>query len=143
MIDCSPENIKELYYKIYPLTANKKRKYAQLWDKWSLSDAVLRIIDEDYNIVELAEDYSDNMILSRCSNEYQPVVSIVAHVLSDINFQAGDIYLSKRMRELVKQGKLKAIQRDMSQFKNIPPYKKIIVDGVDISYSTFYDVKLK
>jgi Protein of unknown function/Domain of unknown function (DUF1835) len=83
------------------------------WEKWSRTKDVLRILLHG-KVVAVSEDYYDEFILENTSNEYQRVARVVGEVMGKHEQCIGDTYLTFRVHQMIRQGKLK--YRGDSQF---------------------------
>ena len=52
------------------------------------------------------EDYYDTYILEECSNKFTTAFKIIGSAMDKIEENIGDSFLNKRLRELIKQGKI-------------------------------------
>lgn len=142
---CSTDNIAILYDKIKFISDDQKKEYIYLWEKWSQSDAPIRIINKENEIQGVEEDYFDNSILSNCTFEYQTVARVIGATLCDINFLICDSFLHMRIINLITQDKLSACENkkfavDIAE-SNLLDKNKIIINGVNVTELRFFSIK--
>ena len=143
---CSTENIKLLYDRINPISKGMQCKYVSMWEKWSKSEAQLRIMDKNNLIIEVKEDYFDELIISNCSYEYEKVARIVGKVLYKCSFFVGDNYLTHRIAYLIKKEVLSACLNN--EFKteiekcNQDTINRIGYNELNSSNMRFYLIKI-
>ena len=132
---CSPENMLSVYDRISLIGEEQKLACCDLWNRWSKSEASLRVINRDDDIVEVGVDYFDSYILNNCTNEFHDGAMVMGKTLCDTNFMTEDGFLNKRFMELIKQGKLIAEQRDLSNYKREIPQvdPEDFINNVNIS----------
>jgi len=91
-----------------PLSYKEKNILVNAWLEISKTNSVLRVIEES-KIVNVGEDYFDQMLVSYCTNDCKKSAWIVGEVLVEVfdRWQtANDSFLNWRLKELVKMGKL-------------------------------------
>lgn len=142
---CSEENIIYLYDRIKPISNCQKQEYASQWERWSQSDAPIRIMDNQNNIVEVGEDYFDESLLSDCTTEYKMVARVIGETLYDTLFLVGDFFLHKRIIHLISINKLSAIQNEEFakeiEVLSHSDEEQIIINGVNVTEMRFYSVR--
>lgn len=167
---CSSDNMRIIYDKIEPISSELKQEYAQRWDYWSKSDAAIRIMS-DSRILEVDENYFDDFILSRCSNEYKSAARVIGDVIGYNDQLIGDGFILTRVIELIRQEKLTAFNHvdpahDIALCKNLiielmrqgklpelyhvdPVHNislynnRVIINGVDVTNMRIFSVKLR
>lgn len=144
---CSIADTGILYGKIKPISSELKQQYIAEWNRWSASDASLRIVDSDNNIVEVGEDYFDELILSNCTSEYNVSARVIGKTLCDSNFLVGDSFLLKRIISLITQNKLSACNNDKFSTEieesNSSDKNEIVINGVNVTQMRFFSIKLR
>ncbi|MGG4453117.1 DUF1835 domain-containing protein [Brevibacillus porteri] len=75
------------------------------WETWSQSDRTLRIYKQG-EVLEVSEDYYDASILEHASKEFQKAARVIGTVMGESDQCIGDMYLTYRVHELIKQGLL-------------------------------------
>lgn len=143
---CSQDNIRIMYDKIKPISEEVKIEYSSRWDRWSKSDASLRLMGNDHMIFEANDDYFDSLILSKCSNVYIKVARIIGEVLACSNQLIGDSFLLNRVIWLIHQNKLlaynnKEFRVEIEKSNRTNPNKRII-NGINVTQMRFFSVKL-
>jgi len=143
---CSPDNMRIMYDKIKPIPCELKQQYALEWDKWSKSDSELRILGDNNTILEVGEDYFDEFILSKCSDEYTSAARVIGHCFAYSGQLIGDTFLFKRVIHLVKINRLTVCASDlfMNEMEISSKYNKnaIIVNGINMTCIRYVCVKL-
>lgn len=142
---CSSGNIAILYDKIKFISVEQKKEYISLWEKWSQSDAPIRIINKENAIQEVEEDYFDNSILSNCTYEYQTVARVIGATLCNTNFLICDSFLHMRIINLITQNKLSVCENkkftvDIAE-SNLLDKNKIVINGVNVTELRFFSIK--
>ncbi|MFJ8456258.1 DUF3658 domain-containing protein [Bacillus paramycoides] len=103
------ETPSELVLKAYQTKKELSHKQVQSliqdWKKYSETNEVLRILVNG-QLTTVSEDYYDVYILGHTSNEYQRTIRIVGKVMGENEQRIGDTYLTFRVHQLIKQGKL-------------------------------------
>jgi len=102
-----PEQIGSLNHFFKLLNSKQFSDFPNEWLEMSNNNSVLRI--ENDKIVHVADDFFDEMLLSKCTNDFKKSARVVGEVLVDVfdRWQtAHDAYLNWRLKELVKMGKL-------------------------------------
>ena len=142
---CSIDNIAVLYDKIKHISDDQKKEYALLWEKWSQSDAPIRIINKENAIQEVEEDYFDESILSNCTNEFRNVARVIGETLYDSNFLIGDSFLHIRVIDLIARKKLSAQENEKFTQEiaasNLSDKNKIVINGVNVTELRFFSIK--
>jgi len=75
------------------------------WETWSQSDRTLRVYKQG-EVLEVSEDYYDASILEHASKEFQKATRVIGTVMGESDQCIGDMYLTYRVHELIKQGLL-------------------------------------
>ncbi|NRR21182.1 DUF1835 domain-containing protein [Brevibacillus sp. MS2.2] len=75
------------------------------WEKWSQSDSTLRVYKQG-EVLEVSEDFYDASILEYASKEFQKAARVIGTVMGESDQCIGDMYLTYRVHELIKQGLL-------------------------------------
>ena len=142
---CSIDNIAVLYDKIKHISDDQKKEYALLWEKWSQSDAPIRIINKENAIQEVEEDYFDESILSNCTNEFRNVARVIGETLYGSNFLIGDSFLHIRVIDLITRKKLSAQENEKFTQEiaasNLSDKNKIVINGVNVTELRFFSIK--
>lgn len=78
------------------------------WKKLVDENMDLRVHEGGKKIISKTEDFYDAQLLSFCSQQYQKASKIIRQALGKYPIPTGDIFLTYRLRELIKNGQLKA-----------------------------------
>jgi len=101
-----PSKVAEMAKHFYQLSEEGLTNFVQLWERIKAGSSVLRILDDDDQILEKEESYYDSIILSYCTDEFQSAASILGKSMSAIYIH--DCFLLWRMKQLILQGKIEA-----------------------------------
>lgn len=106
---CKPENVEEALQNFRILTHEEKYSFIAIWNKILKNNADLRILKNEI-LVESNITFYDELLISRCTNEYQKCAYIVGMMLCDMWEQKesgiGDSFLFERLEQLGSLGKL-------------------------------------
>jgi len=122
MGEVPPIHVDEIAKHFNKLTDEDFTKFVELWRKIKSGNSMLRILDENGQILEKEESYYDSLIISYVTNEFQPVVRIIGDIFCD-NPNVCDFFLDWR-------------------FKQLSLKKKIEIRG-KFNYSLQYEVKIQ
>lgn len=108
LLQTAPSQIKDVirYFKLQE-SADFKKWEEMLIDVES-SNSLLRILDKNGTISHKRESYYDNLLYSKCIEEYQKASVVIGQALVDVDISVGDNYLNWRLKELVKEKKLES-----------------------------------
>ena len=136
-----------MYDIIRPIPSELKLKYALEWAKWSKSESDLRIIDENKRIIEVNEEYFDEYILSKCSNEYTMSARVIGNCIGHSDQLIGDTFYLKRVIHLVQNNQLVACHNDEFiddiELSSKNDENAIIINGINMTYMRFFCIKLE
>ena len=142
---CSVENINSLIKEPKPLLSKDIQSGREQWQRWSHSQAALRLLGATGEIVEADEDIFDEMILDSCRGEWQIAARVVGRLLCGVDFAVGDSFLHRRMVELARCGRLEVRTSERFLDKAGSAQESVetttIVSGVDMSEIRLFDVK--
>lgn len=141
---CSVDNARQLLQFLRPLSKHGQQRNAGMWQKFSLSDASLRVSNPDGGIDELGEDSFDNQIIEACRGEWRAAARVVGRLLCQVSFVVGDSFLHRRIVKLA--GEKKIAVRGSQQMlgrssANEQCVGSILIDGVDVGQLRLFDVK--
>ena len=101
-----PSKVGEIVKHFHQLTDEKLSKFVKLWKKIKSGNSILKILDENGQILEKEETYFDLLLESYCTNEFQNPARIIGQVLVDIDFNVGDGFLNWRLKQLSMMNKI-------------------------------------
>lgn len=78
------------------------------WKKLVEDNMEIRVHEGGKKIISKSIDYYDDQLLSFCSQQFQKASKIIRQTISKYTIPTGDIFLTYRLRELIKKGQLKA-----------------------------------
>ena len=139
---CSVENLSQLLGGVKPLAESEKMANAELWCKWSKSEADLRLLADNGEIVEADRQIFDDVILSACNSEWQPAARVIGRVLCQIDFGVGDSFLHRRIVELASEGRILVRQREGVSPADNTLAQSHYVGDVNLSGFFLFEVKV-
>ena len=86
--------------------SNDLNRWSTLWCDVQSVSSVLRIVDDEGEIVPKQETYFDTFLATNIHKEFQKAALVIGLTLVDIDFAVGDCYLSWRLRELALDKKM-------------------------------------
>jgi len=106
---CSLDNVSNVAKHFKQLTDEDITKWRKIWEKIRLGDSMLRVMNQNGEILEKDETYFDSVLMSYCTNEFQNSAKIIGTALCyDIDFAVGDGFVNWRLKQLVLNNKLEA-----------------------------------
>ena len=85
------------------LTEEKLSYFVQQWEKVKSGNSILRILDENKQVLEVEETYYDSLLISCCIDEYRESARVIGDVLgrfiNNYNYIC-DEYLNYRLKQL-------------------------------------------
>ncbi len=76
------------------------------WSKLCASEDLVRVLEDEKNIVGKPVDYFDKKILTGINDDPQKLNKILNQLLGKINIKTGDVFLVWRIRGMCNEGKL-------------------------------------
>ncbi|MFI3314072.1 MAG: DUF3658 domain-containing protein [Rikenellaceae bacterium] len=102
-----PEQLRVLKDRFKILPKEVKRENEIMWrEKWSKSESGLRILDRNRSIIEVDEDYYDELIISLCSDSFTDLARVIGHCLCAYDQFIGDQFLMNRVILLIESGRI-------------------------------------
>ena len=142
---CSPDNIEMLWGSVRRLPDSEKQQAVERWNRWSQSDADVRIMGESGEIVGVGADYFDDCLVEASRGEFCPAARVIGSVLCKMGFAVGDCFLLERVVRLVTIGRLqaRASERFFVDGKCLATRYRTerLVRGVDLSEMRFFEIK--
>lgn len=76
------------------------------WSKLCASDDLIRVLEDEKNIIGKPVDYFDKKIITGINDEPQKLYRLLNQLLGKMNIKTGDVFLVWRIREMCNQGEL-------------------------------------
>ena len=89
-----------------PITLSEFEIDPDEWRKIMEENAPVRILEGGKKIVGKEENFFDNEILKQVTKEWQKASRVLSNTLHRMKIKTGDVFLMRRMKELVADGKL-------------------------------------
>jgi len=118
----SPHELSTLYEYRQPLSQEKIKAFANLWDMASKTNSTYRIKEND-KIRAVDEDYFDTHILSFLSSDFIPATKVIGNILIDNPFNLSDTTIEWNIRKMIRDGRV-AYQGTLASFKDYSIRKK-------------------
>ena len=83
--------------------------YASDIKKLSEENAAVRILEGGKKIVGKEENFYDNEILKNITPEWQKATRVLTNTLHRMKIKTGDLFLMKRMKKLIEDGKVEVM----------------------------------
>lgn len=106
---CTYNDIKRLSKFTTPLKLINQQEYSDLWEKWKNSQADIRTIDENYQIIEGHKSYFDNFIISKTDYIWNSTSQVVNKIVKS-NLDLDEDFVSERITELIKNKNLLSLK---------------------------------
>lgn len=106
--EVAPPYVNEVTKCYTQLTDEKLSKFVQLWEKIKSGNSILKILDENGQIIEKEENYFDDLLISYCTNTFQSAARMIYNIYVDDrdNPNFNDSYLNWRLKHLSLQNKI-------------------------------------
>lgn len=118
LAEYAPEEIYNVILTIKKLEKEKCNKLINDWEVLRTSKEKLRILKNN-EIIEVAENYYDNDILSHCTSNFNNAAKVVGITMGNSHHLVGDTYLDYRVRKLIQNRKLEY----KGNFKNLRDFE--------------------
>lgn len=89
-----------------PITLSEYEIDPDEWRKIAEENAMVRILEGGKKIVGKEENFYDNEILKNITPEWQKATRVLSNTLNRMKIKTGDLFLMKRMKQLVADGKI-------------------------------------
>jgi hypothetical protein len=97
-----------------PVTLSEFEIDPDEWRKIAEENAAVRILEGGKKIVGKEEDFYDNEIVKNVTAEWQKATRVLSNTLNRMKIKTGDLFLMKRMKHLVAQGRIE-VSGDMTK----------------------------
>lgn len=91
-----------------PVTLSEIEMDTDEWKKLVMENAALRIHEGGKKLVSRAVDFYDAQLLDLCNDKFQKASKIIRLALQKNELPAGDLWLGRRLRQMVETGMLMA-----------------------------------
>jgi hypothetical protein len=89
-----------------PITLSEFEIDPDEWKKIAEENAMVRILEGGKKIVGRDENFYDNELLKNITNEWQKASRVLMNTLNRMKIKTGDLYLMKRMKHLISEGRI-------------------------------------
>jgi hypothetical protein len=92
-----------------PITLSEYEVDPDEWKRISEENAPVRILEGGKKIIGKDESFYDNEILKNLTAEWQKATRVLSNTLHRMKIKTGDLFLMKRMKHLITEGKIEAL----------------------------------
>ena len=135
----------EIYKRAKLVDKNERLMFKEIWEGLYGTDLLPKVAD-GYKIICKDMNYVKEMILNHVTKRKQPAFGVIKKTISDYPKEIlfCPYYLYYALLELAKEGKVSLIDPKKKEGQHLFFYpEETIIDGIDVSGSYSFDVKLK
>ena len=107
--EIQPKEFQKAKKLVRPITLSEFEVDPDEWKKLSEENAVVRILEGGKKIVGKEEGFYDNEILKNITPEWQKATRVLTNTLHRMKIKTGDLFLMKRMKKLIEDGKVEVM----------------------------------
>lgn len=103
--ECTLETLRELVNSSSKISKEKQKEHVKEWDEIALSESKLRIKNND-KIEAVSDDYFDDLIISKCTDDYLHAFRIIGQAMGETDHVIGDNFITYRLMHLIDKKKI-------------------------------------
>ena len=107
--EIQPKEFQKAKKLVRPITLSEFEVDPDEWKKLSEENAAVRILEGGKKIVGKEENFYDNEILKNITPEWQKATRVLTNTLHRMKIKTGDLFLMKRMKKLIEDGKVEVM----------------------------------